>query len=220
MNEFSSFIQALRQEIEAGLADPSAQPKDAGLQAETVTLNLSVVLDPASAEMGVTGAARWRPVLRGEEHQSAHTVTVQFRRTPPDSRLAAAPVLADKEIPYTPPLTPRELIAARCIPIFGTPGFDNSARAEVFCELIAEREPTEIASALAAVSGNADVSGDDPQAYLTTRLRRVLGFALVGKEAAAAEMQRLLAEFSQADVLNVLAERWRFGTHWAKPEPV
>ncbi len=220
MNEFSSLIQTLRWEIEAGLADPSAQPKEASLQAETVTLNLSVVLDPAGAETGAPGGARWRPVRCGEEHQAAHQVTLQFRWTTPASRMVTAPVLADREIPYAPPVTPRELIAARCIPIFGTPGFDNSARAEVFCELIAERDPAEIASALAAVSENADVTGDDPQAYLTTRLRRVLGFAFVGKESAATEMQRLLTEYSQADVLNVLAERWRFGTHWARPEPV
>ena len=108
-------------------------------------------------------------------------------------------------------------MAAECVRVFGAPGFDNAARAEVFCEISRGFEPGELLRAIQLAESDQKVPADDPHARAVTRLRQVLKFSPEGPQTAAQILLSILREGHKAALQSLLARQWRFGTHWELP---
>ena len=202
MEKLSSALRRLRLELEAGLASSEG----------TAAVTLSLALEPNHPE------PTWCLAEPTSGQTSLHSVTIQFQL---GSRTTHAPeVIVSKPSPAptpTPTSTPtpgdsERPVADQCVSIFGPPGFDNAARAEVFCELVTHHAQAELNDALDAIGSPS--THPSAASALTSRLRQLLGFAPVGREAAAARLRALLDQHPPGDLQRIIAARWRFGTHW------
>lgn len=219
MTELQQVLQQIRQEIESGLAQ--RPPASGGLElvAETVTLRLTLETDP-----GPEGTAPAPVRVRLARSQPSdptllHTLTLQFRL---QSAGTPAPVLGAPAGPVASAGTPAhadDTLATVCESIFGRPGFDNSARAEVFCEWASTLPPGELQRLLefAVHPPSGPIPSRDTAGL--TRLRRLLDASPAGAAAAAQSFLDLLRRHPHEldRLLRRVAERWRFGTHWALP---
>lgn len=210
MKDLSKALRLLRREIEAGLLGADSENGGMLVQPEQVTVALTLVGKSDGPDLV------WEVATGGSVAGPVHSLTIQFRvGSTAGPTLGATPATAEQSLEVLPK-SPREGILKACESIFGAPGFDNAARAEVFCELVDQHPLPALRSALTAVAGGQPQEA--PPVHLTSRLRQLLGFAPVGREAAALELQRLLQEISPTELRGVIAERWRFGTHWGERE--
>lgn len=108
-------------------------------------------------------------------------------------------------------------MTAQCVRVFGEPGFDNAARAEVFCEISQGFEPGELLRAIQLADSEAKVPAEDPHAHAVTRLRQILKFSPEGPKKAAQILLSILRDGHKAALQTLLARQWRFGTHWELP---
>ncbi len=208
VNPLSDALQQLRAQIASALAAESPLPSGIRLEAESVTLSLGLEWDPDSAGWRLCSHSGATPV---------HSLTFQFRvgRVTPGTPFHATPPAGESESTTAR----QERIAARCRDVFGAPGFDNSARAEVFGEWLADVNPAEIATVLGWIQAGTPAPDGDPLLGRFVQIRRLLGFAPLGESTAAGIVRELLAEpVSPEELVQVLGEHWRFGTHWALPE--
>ena len=231
MTDLNSAIRQLRQALEATFSsDPTARLE---LREATVTLGLSVAPNTAG---GANAEARWCVVDPGTPAQ--HTVTLRLEsRSQPDRNGIHATVPADGLHPSSslsdPDLAPAAsnawtnpglpsasedaALAERCLPVFGPPGFDNAARAEVFCEISQGFEPVELLRAIQLADSEAKVPAEDPHAHAVTRLRQILKFSPEGPKKAAQILLSILRDGHKAALQTLLARQWRFGMHWDLP---
>lgn len=217
MTELQQVLQQIRQEIESGLAH--RLPVSGGLElvAESVTLRLALETDPGLE--GTTAAPIRVRLARSQSSDPAllHSLTFQFRLHPTGIP-APAPGVPTGQAPN--PVTPADTddaLAIACEPIFGPPGFDNSARAEVFCEWASTLEPGELQRLLELALHPTPGPIPSRDAARLTRLRRLLDASPAGATAAARTFLALLRSHPLDPLLRRVAERWRFGTHWALP---
>lgn len=206
MKDLSKALRLLRREIEAGLSGRDLETGGIRVEPEQVTVALTLVGKPDGTDLV------WEVASDASVGSPVHSLTIQFRVGSAAGRTAAVIPATVAEFPEVSPASPRERILKICESIFGVPGFDNAARAEVFCELVDQHPLPALRSALMAVAGGQPQEA--PPVHLASRLRQLLGFAPVGREAAALELQRLLQDLSPSELRGVIAERWRFGTHW------
>jgi hypothetical protein len=220
MTELQQVLHQIRQEIESGLAH--RPPASGGLElvAETVTLRLTLETDPGPES---STAARVRVRLARSQPSDPtplHSLTLQFRL---QSTGTPSPVPGAPAGQVTSPGTTADAddtLAAACESIFGPPGFDNSARAEVFCEWASTLPPGELQRLLELALHPPSGPIPSRDAAGLTRLRRLLDASPAGAAAAARSFLDLVDRHPlELDrLLRHVAERWRFGTHWALPD--
>lgn len=227
MNPVPAAIQTLRDEIAAALTAPKA---NLPWEPHRITLTLGLVHEEGTSP----GTARWRLCRPGES--AAHSVSVDLH---PKSSLAAgnpsAPPATPASAGSTPPAAtsetsvlfkadlaepesdPAEQIFRQCVEVFGPPGFDNSARAEVFSECLADVTLADTATVLEWCRTGARPPAGHPLQLKYGLLHRVLHSAPAGETKAAEILQTLLQQRSWNELVELLRERWRFGTHWHLP---
>ena len=91
-------------------------------------------------------------------------------------------------------------------------GFDNSARGEVFCELVSGMNQADVVTALELIEENS-VPVPALQSAVA-RLRQILGFSPLGAQSAARRLRETILLTSSANLVTILGEEWSFGTHW------
>ncbi len=220
MTDLQIVLRQLQQEILAALTESSPTPAGVRLEAESARLTLQLETEPQS-NPAEPDPPRLR-LARADRSPSGggHSITVEFRIRGPErvgslepGKPAALPVPANG----TPVLSDDD-IAATCERIFGTPGFDNSARAEVFSEWASGLEDGVLMHLADSLARGEKPTPQTPEAARLTRLRRLLEFAPGGPVAAAQVLGDLVRTLTPDRVLRVLAERWHFGTHWVLPD--
>ncbi len=192
MDEIGDWIRKLKREVEIALSDERPLPPGARLEANRVTLSLAL--------------SQGEPGTR---------LTIEFEVRHPAS--AAPPAVFETLPVQVDPDALRALIIETGAAVFGPGGFDNSARAEVFCELVGAMEPADVIAALLIIEGQSHQVTTNRLEHPVARLRQILGFSALGSELAARRLRELLEQSSVLQLTTVLGEEWRFGTHWPQP---
>lgn len=241
MTDLNSAIRQLRADLEATLVNDAS----ARIELREASVTLGLVLESgidAAAGADALQPVRWGVVPPGTQAQHTLTLTLVTKSRAPVNRAAlnghsgtasAATLHVDPDNPQgsaaaaalngIPPAPvsgndlEEEAMAAQCVRVFGEPGFDNAARAEVFCEISQGFEPGELLRAIQLAESDQKVPADDPHARAVTRLRQVLKFSPEGPQEAAQILLSILREGHKAALQTLLARRWRFGTHWELP---
>lgn len=214
MDGLSERIRRLREEVEIALLLGRTGPAGIRLEAERVVLNL-----PLPADWGTVGGSAAPPTASvNGSHIPAHLagespaqLTIEFRVH------VAQGTQPGGGVPHMPsqlsPEALRALILDTGTAVFGPLGFDNSARAEVFCELVAEMTIEDITDALNLLAMGSGANRPGLERPLA-RLRQLLGFSPLGREKSAERLLHLFHQTSASEVVSTLASQWRFGTHW------
>ncbi len=216
MDEIGGWIRKLRTEIESALNEGGPLPGGVRLEAERVVLHLLLPRSGANLSdkppVQTSGSGNSGSPTGLENH-----LTIEFRVAPP-SGVPVPPVNeAARPRPALSPEALRSLVIETGTAVFGSQGFDNSARAEVFCELAVERTSAEVQAALAIIEQGAQGSPDPLLSRMVARLRQILGFSPLGRELAAGRLRALLEQAELESVVAILGQDWRFGTHWPLP---
>lgn len=188
-----------------------------------VTLDLGVVLDAGNAG---TSHPEWRLHTSGDPSPAAHRIRIDFEiEAPGDSTsgTARSEVSPASSAPGTSPSekNPRSEVVIdaddlleTCRQVFGPPGFDNAARAEVFCEAAAGLSIEELERVLDHCSSGTRPLPEDPISNAHGRIHRVLQSAPIGPTEAASRLRDCLSTVPIETLLSTLQDHWRFGTHW------
>ncbi|MBN9692605.1 MAG: hypothetical protein J0M24_20340 [Verrucomicrobia bacterium] len=228
MNPVPAAIQTLREEIAAALTDTHP---NVPWETLSVTLRLGLVHEEGTSP----GTARWRLCRPGES--AAHSVSLDLHpkstvpaaphptsasARPPTDPANPPPATSETSVLFKADLTepepdPAELMFRQCVEVFGPPGFDNSARAEVFSECLADLALADTATVLEWCRTGTRPPAGHPLQLKYGLLHRVLHSAPAGETKAAEILQTILQEHSWNDLVELLRERWRFGTHWHLP---
>ncbi len=214
MDGIGEVIRKVRREVEMALADGTSIPKEAHLEADRVVLTLCLPPTVTMLAHGLSKKASNGALL--ERDEGGNRLTIEFRVR---SHEAAVTSEIASETTHARALSSDELkslILETGTAVFGAQGFDNSARAEVFCEVVAGLDIDAVQGALALIeTGNSQVplALDRPVA----RLRQVLGFSPLGRERAAGRLLQLFRQCTVQEIVTLLGDLWRFGTHWPLP---
>jgi hypothetical protein len=212
VNTPAAALQALREELERTLGRPTQGGVANTLRPEEASLTLEFVFEGGG----------FRIATPADAQAPRHSLTVRFQigaetgaeRGAQAKSIPAAD--APTEPPPAPPVDENEraaVIANGCAEVFGPPGFDTSARAEVFVELtVAGTEA--LLEALQNLAAGIPTPPGHPTARLCARLRQLLNFSPAGPKAAAAILGELIVAHGLERVAGVLAAAWRFGAHW------
>ncbi len=216
MDEIGDRIRKLRSEIESALNEGSSLPCGVRLEAERVVLHLLIPHPGAHASHRPNASTNGKGSLGGQSGREEH-LTIEFRVSSPAASPTSPELEAVSQRPTLSQEALRSLVIETGTAVFGPQGFDNSARAEVFCELIAEQNPTEVLSALAIVEQGTQGNPDPQLSRSVARLRQILGFSPLGRESAAGRLRALFEQAEIGNVVTILGQAWRFGTHWPLP---
>ncbi len=188
-----------------------------------VTLDLGVVL-----EGGPLGTPRpeWRLHTAQDAVPAVHRIHIDFEVGAPDSSVTAAGysrplhALATETKPSAGQPPRSELVIdaddllETCRQVFGSPGFDNAARAEVFCEAAAGLPLEDLIRVLDHCHSGTRPLMEDPIINAHGRIHRVLQSAPIGGIEAASRLRGCLSTVPFETLLATLQDHWRFGTHW------
>jgi hypothetical protein len=210
MDGLSNWIRKLQQEVELALSEARPLPSRVRLEANRVTLTLEL-----SPGLLPDNWPRDCP-------QSPSRLTIEFQVHPPEAPSSQAAPARVHPLALSPEAL-RELVREAGSAAFGAGGFDNSARAEVFCELVDELSAADVLLVLKLIEDGTTSAPTPALQHPVTRLGQVLGFSPVGREEAALRLRQLLTHTSVAELTAILREYWSFGTHWPQlpvpPQP-
>ncbi len=134
MPSLKDIVAALQRELDAAFAEAKAGSTGTAMEVEKVTLSLALELLEKNASTGEPGLGL--VVLDGAKaaKSSGHRLTIELRASRATASIAVTPATAA----VIPPPPKAESVFELASRVFGPPGFDNAARAEVFCESIKE----------------------------------------------------------------------------------
>ncbi|RFC41935.1 MAG: hypothetical protein DVB28_002121 [Verrucomicrobia bacterium] len=215
MPTLENALRELRREVLASLSAAPLRPGEPLCTVERITLSLAVELqeseEPAQAGRFIVAAAP--SVVH-------HRVSVEFVAAPgfpqPPAFLAQAAVEAPVANAVKAAVEVQDLSAFSVLSeVFGAPGFDSSARASVFRDVLEELSPELQHQVLVTLESPAD-SGEE--ATLSEARRRILRLAGSGPSGAG-RGPALLRELAQRESVQTLvllaAVHWRTPSEWA-----
>ena len=188
-----------------------------------VTLDLGVVLDAGNAR---TADPEWRLHTAGDPLPAAHRIRIDLEVGVPGGstpRTARSEGSAAASVPGASPsektsrsevVIDADALLETYRQVFGPPGFDNAARAEVFCEAAAGLPIEELERVLDHCSSGTRPLPEDPITNAHGRIQRVLQSAPIGPTEAASRLRGCLSTVPFETLLSTLQDHWRFGTHW------
>lgn len=164
---------------------------------ERIRLTLNFALDATSQ------AAHAEP-------DGPHSVTVEFKV----GEAGQLPSVPSPAAPVADRLTETGIVPVLTL-VFGAPGFDSSARATVFRELLAGQTHDEVLAALAALGSHATPPKDDVTRRTSQVLRGIIHSGPTKNVAQGAELLTgLLIEHPLAEVLRVAETAWKTHDDW------
>jgi hypothetical protein len=224
MQTLNEAVAAFRQQLHAALAGLE-QNQTGGLRrwhADRVTLSLEVVLgDDGTLRVPSEGNESGKGSRR-------HRVSIEFQLAgPTDAERSGKGRTSVEAGPMGPaelahaPLAPglRETVQAReqWAMLFGPPGFDSSARAAVFCEMLQGLRPELVTELPASLMASAKSIKDEE---LRRARHLILGLVQSGPlkspERASVLLQELLESRSVPALIELVETNWKTGETWAK----
>lgn len=203
-------IRSLRREILAALADETTLPGGVSLVADRVSVSLAVQINSTqpSEEPG------WL-VVATEPSSCLHHVTLEFHVTSAaHSEGRPTQVLKQSgstEIAANGAEPPNFAVLSE---VFGTPGFDSSARATVFREALDELSEEQRRRVLASL-GSGPSPGEEAIVIQARHLiQRLAASGPAGSERGLEKLRQLASTCSVRELIQ-LAERWRTQSEWA-----
>ena len=196
-------VQSLRIQLEAAWVERNALPEGTQLTPESVTVSLGLTLDADSNP----DQPVWRPHLPQDLHPPAHSVQIRFRRSSSTTTTDAVPSMEATE-PLDRP------VEQQLEDVLGSPGFDNSARAEVLHDCLA---PLSLEDALVVLNWCRQQSSPPsghPLQMAWGQIQRVLNFSPTGPVRASEILSEVVQQGHLPQALKLLFTRWRYGTHW------
>lgn len=204
---YSEVVQSLRhaitaalREVESGIAHQRKQGKLL-LIPERVHLSLNFTLDEAGTQALASTSG-------------PHSVTIEFKA---GERLAGATESAAStdEAAQDRPAGAQDEIVSALSRVFGSPGFDSSARATVFREALEGLSRERALAALAAVGSSPSASHSEPMRTVAHRLRGVIQSGPSKTlERGGGILRDVLARHSFEEVLRVAETEWRTQDKW------
>ena len=195
----SHAINTALREMQLGLAvqrDQGSLP----LIPERVHLTLTFALDAD----GTTNASPGGP----------HSVTIEFKTGDRSSRPAGSP--APPAAAAGRPATDEagEMVSALS-QLFGAPGFDSSARATVFREVLEGMPRKRVLAVLAAVSTSPSARTDDATRMAAHLLRGVIQSGPTkALDSGVSTLRKVLSGHSLAEVLRAVESEWKTQSAW------
>ncbi len=211
MPSLRDIVAALQQELDAAFTKTTPGATGTALELEKVTLSLAVDLLENNTTTGGSGIGF--SFLEGAKaaKSSGHRLTIELR----NPRAVASTALAVASEVGPAPVAKAESLLEMASRVFGPPGFDNAARAEVFCEAIKELSEADTRTVLESLTGNVPLDEKGPLDGARIRIRRLLRFSPVGEAAAAATVTEISQRFSKREILQVISSRWKMTTGWS-----
>ncbi|MEI6712412.1 MAG: hypothetical protein WCO60_01580 [Verrucomicrobiota bacterium] len=217
MQTIEQTIRELKRAIFAGLRDEARDSQLTSYTAKRITLSLALTIEPTTAtgeDVRFTVSANPTAAdhrinlefeIPGEE--VTHSATIQKEQIQPEQSSVRL------EEPETAPESPT--VFAALSEIFGAPGFDSSARATVFREVLEELPPLERQEVLLSLENPAT---PDEEAAITDARHRILRLAESGpaKKGHGPALLRRLAKCEPVQSLMLQAAvHWRTPSDWA-----
>ena len=214
MPSLKDIVAALQRELDAAFAEGKTSSTGTAMELEKVTLSLALDLLEKSASTGEPSLGL--VVMDGAKaaKSSCHRLTIELRATRATTSIAGTPATA-AVIPLPPKAEAVFELASR---VFGPPGFDNAARAEVFCEAIKELTESDTRRVLESVTGSVPLDEKGPLDGARVRIRRLLRFSPVGESAAAAALAEISRRFPINEILQIISSRWKMTTGWPQTD--
>jgi len=217
MSTLEHAIRELRREVLAGLENGGPLPSNVVCTADRVTLSIAVHLDP---ENGSGELARFS--VATERTNALHRVDIEFKVTP----VAPAPLSAAQPgYSQSPPSLPDHKTETLSAPtsllaalseVFGAPGFDSSARATVFRDVLEELDGEQQRHVLLSL----ELPAEPGEAMLITLARhRMLRLACSGPakaERGPAVLRELVLREPIDTLVQHAAVHWRTPSEWAE----
>lgn len=199
MPTLSHAINTALRELESGLVAKREQAS-LPLIPERVQLTLSFALDAD----GTTNASPGGP----------HSVTIEFKTgdLPGGPAVSPTPLPVPATLPV--PDAAGEIVAA-LTQVFGPPGFDSSARATVFREVLEGMSRKQVLAVLAAVTATPTASKDDATRMSAHLLRGVIQTGPTkALDSGVSTLRKVLAHHSLAEVLRAVESEWKTQAAW------
>lgn len=228
MNDLQTALRQLRQEVAAAFTENSEVACGTGHCRGEVNVSLGLVwtqvVRDASVEgnsAGNAGEYRWQVAEPGQP--VAHTLQITFQIQRPAEIPLPVSLVTSESVPQTEAAAAAktsvesEGLLGSCLQVFGTPGFDNSARAEVYREIATSLDSQGLLEAITHAGDGGAIAESEPLQLEIRRLRRLLGYSPVGTQRAAEILRGHIERGESAALLRLLAERWNYGTHWELP---
>ncbi len=209
-------LDAFQRQLDAAAAHPAALGK---LRPTHATLDLQVAVEQLShtAPVSITVLGR----TGGADAQTAggHRLKIEF--TIEGAAQPAAEIAAERISPTTTEATG---LLPSLTAMFGAPGFDNAARASVFCEVVGELAPPQVAALIEAFrEDEAEVPVNSPAdpavARARTRVGRLLKLGPSGFAGGVAAMLRVFQQDAPAPVLAAIRAHWKTQGDWIDAAP-
>ncbi len=214
MPSLKDIVAALQRELDAAFAEGKTGSTGTAMELEKVTLSLAVDLLEKNASTGELGLGFI--VLDGAKAAKSpgHRLALEMRVARATTSIAGTPA-TEAVIPLPPKPESVFGFASR---VFGPPGFDNAARAEVFCEAIKELSEADTRMVLESVMGSVPLDEKGPLDGARVRIRRLLRFSPVGESAAAAALAEISRRFPIHEILQIISSRWKMTTGWPQTD--
>lgn len=196
-------IRELRREVLTGLRDESPLPDQASWTANRITLSLALQINPSNAPNEPT-----RFCIALDPSEALHKVELEFLMPLTDAHPTS---LEEPSQDHLPPSTTFATLSE----VFGAPGFDSSARATVFRELLEDLSPQHQQEVLVSLKKPESPHEDAAVTYARNRILR-LASSGPAKDGRGPELlsQLALRESVQTLVLQA-AVHWRTQSEWA-----
>ena len=214
MPSLKDIVAALQRELDAVFVEAKTGSAGTTMEVEKVTLSLAV--DLLEKDATTSGSGIGFSFLDGAKaaKSSGHRLTLELRAARATTSIAGTPA-TDAVIPLPPKPESVFELASR---VFGPPGFDNAARAEVFCEAIKELSEADTRMVLESVMGSVPLDEKGPLDGARVRIRRLLRFSPVGEPAAAAALAEISRRFPMHEILQIISSGWKMTTGWPATE--
>ncbi len=228
MNDLRTALELLQREVAAAVAMSGTQ--DGGCRVTVSSVNASIGLawvrttETASMEGAVSesgGGYQWQVVEPGTP--ANHTIQLSLQIQPGRgmstgaSEVPSATAVKPLDVPVAVNSIESNDLNTACAQVFGKPGFDNAARAEVYGDLASALDPQRLLEAVDKAGSGEEIPDSDPLHLEIRRLRRLLGYSPVGVRRASEILRDLIVRGQSGSLLGLLADRWNFGTHWEPP---
>ena len=210
MPTLKDIVAALQCELDAAFAEAKTGSPGTAMEVEKVTLSLAVELLEKSDSKGGTGLGF--AVVDGAKaaKSSGHRLTIELR----NPRAVSSPAIAAASGVAPAPTAKTESLFEMASRVFGPPGFDNAARAEVFCEAIKDLSDENARAVLESLTGSVPLDENGPLDSARVRIKRLLRFSPVGEAGAAAVVAEISRRFPKREILEVISSRWKMTTGW------